>query len=197
MTVRIPGRRTAPQRGPDGSADPLTTRLHALDRVVELGEGRLDEELLAPARALAHRAVQRLRLSGRHTVVALAGATGSGKSSLFKRAGWRRSRRPACAARPPTSRTPRSGTPQTRVRCWTGWTSPGATRSTSRRARTTCADWYCSTCPTTTPRSWRTASRSIDCSPWWTCWCGCATRRSTPTPRSTTATSNRWPVTAR
>jgi GTP-binding protein EngB required for normal cell division len=83
MTVRIPGRRAAPPRGPDGSADPVTTRLQALDRVVELGEGRLDEELLAPARALSHRAGQRLRLSGRHTVVALAGATGSGKSSLF------------------------------------------------------------------------------------------------------------------
>ena len=81
MTVRIPGRRAA--RGPEGSADPVAARLRALDTVVELGEGRLDEGLLAPARALSRRAGERLRLSGSHTVVALAGATGSGKSSLF------------------------------------------------------------------------------------------------------------------
>src|SRR6185312_12848232 len=32
---------------------------------------------------------------------------------------------------------------------------------------------------------------------WWTCWSGCSTRRSTPTPRSTTATSRPWRTTAR
>ncbi|MDT7576632.1 MAG: hypothetical protein QOH17_2965 [Pseudonocardiales bacterium] len=83
MTVRIPGRRAAAARGPQNSTDPVAARLQALDRVLELGEGRLDETLLAPARALSQRAGQRLRLSGSHTVVALAGATGSGKSSLF------------------------------------------------------------------------------------------------------------------
>jgi energy-coupling factor transporter ATP-binding protein EcfA2 len=83
MTVRIPGRRAAAARGPENSTDPVAARLQALDRVLELGEGRLDETLLAPARALSQRAGQRLRLSGSHTVVALAGATGSGKSSLF------------------------------------------------------------------------------------------------------------------
>ena len=61
----------------------VAARLRALDRVLEVGEGRLDETRLAPARALARRAGERLRLSGAHTVVALAGATGSGKSSLF------------------------------------------------------------------------------------------------------------------
>lgn len=82
MTVRLPGRRdTAPTAGPD--AELVAARLRALDRVVELGDGRLDDALLEPARALARRAGQRLRLSGEHTVVALAGATGSGKSSLF------------------------------------------------------------------------------------------------------------------
>ena len=39
--------------------------------------------ILAPAAELAERASERLRLSGEHTIVALAGATGSGKSSLF------------------------------------------------------------------------------------------------------------------
>ncbi|MCO1658579.1 GTPase [Pseudonocardia humida] len=61
----------------------VAARLRALDRVLETGEGHLDEARLAPARALARRAGERLRLSGAHTVVALAGATGSGKSSLF------------------------------------------------------------------------------------------------------------------
>ncbi len=46
-------------------------------------EGRLDGPAIDAARALVDRAGERLKLSGEHTVVALAGATGSGKSSLF------------------------------------------------------------------------------------------------------------------
>ena len=42
-----------------------------------------DPRLPARARVGARRAGERLRLSGEHTVVALAGSTGSGKSSLF------------------------------------------------------------------------------------------------------------------
>ncbi|WP_300011575.1 GTPase [Pseudonocardia sp.] len=61
----------------------VAVRLRALDRVLEAGTGRLDEARLDPARRLARRSAERLRLSGAHTVVALAGATGSGKSSLF------------------------------------------------------------------------------------------------------------------
>ncbi|MFI0411244.1 GTPase family protein [Actinomadura sp. 3N508] len=61
----------------------LTDRLNGLDRLVRAGEGRLDQPVLAEAGALLDRAGQRLRLSGDHTVVALAGGTGSGKSSLF------------------------------------------------------------------------------------------------------------------
>ncbi|MBW0092542.1 50S ribosome-binding GTPase [Pseudonocardia sp. KRD-184] len=61
----------------------IAARLRALDDLLAAGVGRLDEERLAPARRLAQRAGERLRLSGAHTVVALAGATGSGKSSLF------------------------------------------------------------------------------------------------------------------
>jgi GTP-binding protein EngB required for normal cell division len=81
VTVRLPGRRAdAPTRA---DAETVAARLRALDRVVELGADRLDPALLAPARELARRAGERLRLSGAHTVVALAGATGSGKSSLF------------------------------------------------------------------------------------------------------------------
>ncbi|WP_193043798.1 GTPase family protein [Mycolicibacterium baixiangningiae] len=61
----------------------LTDRLAALSSVAALGTGRLPEDVLADVRSLDARAGTRLRLSGEHTVVALAGATGSGKSSLF------------------------------------------------------------------------------------------------------------------
>jgi GTP-binding protein EngB required for normal cell division len=60
----------------------LATRLEALDDVVELGRGRLDRELVDEAARVAGKAGARLRLGAAHTVVALAGATGSGKSSL-------------------------------------------------------------------------------------------------------------------
>ncbi|MEU8345771.1 Predicted GTPase [Actinomadura meyerae] len=61
----------------------LVDRLNALDRLVEAGYGRLEQPVLDDAGALLDRAGQRLRLSGDHTVVTLAGGTGSGKSSLF------------------------------------------------------------------------------------------------------------------
>ncbi|OBF88674.1 ABC transporter [Mycobacterium sp. 852002-51152_SCH6134967] len=61
----------------------LTDRLAALSAITALGDGRLPDELLAELRNLDQRAGTRLRLSGENTVVALAGATGSGKSSLF------------------------------------------------------------------------------------------------------------------
>jgi predicted GTPase len=57
--------------------------LVALDEAVEALEERADARALKRARAVAERAGERLRLSGEHTVVALAGSTGSGKSSLF------------------------------------------------------------------------------------------------------------------
>ena len=63
------------------SAD-LPARLAALADAVELGAARLPEDLLRDARAVVERAGERLRLSA-HTVAALAGATGSGKSSIF------------------------------------------------------------------------------------------------------------------
>ena len=63
--------------------DELGARLDALDRAVRLAGQRCDPALLAPARALLDRAAARRRLSPDSTVVALAGGTGSGKSSLF------------------------------------------------------------------------------------------------------------------
>jgi GTP-binding protein EngB required for normal cell division len=68
----------------------LSARLAALDRMTQIGAERtgpdgFGEELVAGATDLLNRADQRLRLSANHTVVALAGGTGSGKSSLFNR----------------------------------------------------------------------------------------------------------------
>ncbi|MEO3811888.1 GTPase [Sphaerisporangium sp. B11E5] len=82
----------------------LGYRLSALARVVELGPGRVDPELLAESGRLLMRAGDRLKLSGDHTVVALAGGTGSGKSSLFNRiSGLELS--PIGVRRPTTART--------------------------------------------------------------------------------------------
>lgn len=64
-------------------AEGLSARLTALDGVVELGTGRLNQRQLDEAAVLLDRAGERMRLSGEHTVITLAGGTGSGKSSLF------------------------------------------------------------------------------------------------------------------
>lgn len=61
----------------------LPERLDALAAAVEEGAGRLPPELIGAARDVVDRAGQRRRLSADHTVVALAGATGGGKSTLF------------------------------------------------------------------------------------------------------------------
>jgi len=66
----------------------LPARLTALARLIQIGTARagpdgFDLGLLEEAEELLARAGERLRLSAEHTVVALAGGTGSGKSSLF------------------------------------------------------------------------------------------------------------------
>ncbi len=66
-----------------GQETDAASRLDGLIEAVDAGRGRVRDELLAPAEEIASRATERLRLSGEHTIVALAGATGSGKSSLF------------------------------------------------------------------------------------------------------------------
>jgi GTP-binding protein EngB required for normal cell division len=61
---------------------PLADRLAALREAVEVAEGRLEVPEVGRARALLAKAGARAAL-GDATVVALAGATGSGKSTLF------------------------------------------------------------------------------------------------------------------
>ncbi|OKI05362.1 ATP-binding protein [Streptomyces sp. CB02923] len=61
----------------------MRPRLDALRELVGLSRTRLDGATLAEAGRVLDAADERYRLSGEHTVVAVAGATGSGKSSLF------------------------------------------------------------------------------------------------------------------
>ncbi|MFJ2219317.1 GTPase [Streptomyces anulatus] len=65
------------------SGGPLPPRLDALRELVGLSRARLDRDTLAEAGRVLDEAAARQRLSSRHTVIAVAGATGSGKSTLF------------------------------------------------------------------------------------------------------------------
>ena len=78
MAGRLRNLLTRTESGPD-----LVDQLKALGEAVELCEGRVDPEKLFTARRVVERADRRLTISGNATVVALAGATGWGKSSTF------------------------------------------------------------------------------------------------------------------
>jgi len=69
--------------GPVRGATDVLTKIDALAKASAAGQGRLDPVVLSEATQIVDRAGQRFRMSGELTVVALAGATGSGKSSLF------------------------------------------------------------------------------------------------------------------
>lgn len=78
MTSLLEGAKRLVTRGTDTGA-----RVEALASAVEGARGRLDDPVVDRAEAVVTKAAGRLRLSADHTVVALAGATGSGKSSTF------------------------------------------------------------------------------------------------------------------
>jgi GTP-binding protein EngB required for normal cell division len=61
----------------------IDRRLAALAEAAELARGRLDDDLVDAADAVVRRAGRRLGLGVEATVVALAGPTGAGKSTLF------------------------------------------------------------------------------------------------------------------
>ncbi|MGW0362565.1 GTPase [Streptomyces sp. NPDC002990] len=75
------GKSSAPPLSPEGRA--LRARLDALRQLVGLSRTRLDGKTLAEAGRVLDEAAARRGLSPQHTVVAIAGATGSGKSTLF------------------------------------------------------------------------------------------------------------------
>jgi GTP-binding protein EngB required for normal cell division len=64
-------------------AEQLVERLDALSRFLRVADPYLPDGDLVAAHTMVERAGSRLKLSQDHTVVALAGSTGSGKSSLF------------------------------------------------------------------------------------------------------------------
>jgi len=78
MSSLLEGARKLVTRGSD-----LGTRIAALEVATRSARGRLDDALVSDAEAVIERAAGRMRLSADHTVVAIAGATGSGKSSTF------------------------------------------------------------------------------------------------------------------
>ena len=78
MTSLLEGAKRLVTRGSD-----IGARVSALDEAVAAARGRLDDAVLDRADEVVNRATERLRLSADHTVVALGGATGSGKSSTF------------------------------------------------------------------------------------------------------------------
>jgi GTPase Era involved in 16S rRNA processing len=78
LTSLLEGAKKLVTRGSDVGA-----RVDGLDSAVGAARGRLDDALVDDAAGVVERAASRLRLSAEHTVVAIAGATGSGKSSLF------------------------------------------------------------------------------------------------------------------
>ncbi|WP_308369258.1 MULTISPECIES: GTPase [unclassified Streptomyces] len=75
------GKAPAPPLSLEGQA--LRMRLDALRQLVGLSRTRLDGKTLAEAGRVLDEAAARRGLSPQHTVVAIAGATGSGKSTLF------------------------------------------------------------------------------------------------------------------
>lgn len=78
MTSLIEGANKMVTRGTE-----IGNRVKGLESAVGAARGRLDDTVLAPAAEVVGKAGERLRLSADHTVVALGGATGSGKSSTF------------------------------------------------------------------------------------------------------------------
>ncbi|MDN5894549.1 MAG: YfjP family GTPase [Nocardioides sp.] len=78
MTSLLEGAKKMVTRGSD-----LGARIGGLETAVQHARGRIDEEIVDHAQETVDRASSRMRLSAEHTVIAIAGATGSGKSSTF------------------------------------------------------------------------------------------------------------------
>lgn len=71
------------RRRSESSGGSLTWRADQLAEAVETGGAQLDPEAVASAQVVVQRVRERWALKGGRTVVSLAGATGSGKSTLF------------------------------------------------------------------------------------------------------------------
>ncbi|MBA2694548.1 MAG: 50S ribosome-binding GTPase, partial [Actinobacteria bacterium] len=69
--------------GGKGAGGSLTWRADQLAEAIEIGGAQLDPAAVASAQEVVQRVRERWALKGGRTVVSLAGATGSGKSTLF------------------------------------------------------------------------------------------------------------------
>ncbi|SEB46208.1 50S ribosome-binding GTPase [Nocardioides exalbidus] len=78
MTSLLEGAKKLVTRSSD-----IGARVDGLERAAAAARGRVDDAVVDDVTTVASRAASRLKLSADHTVVALAGATGSGKSSTF------------------------------------------------------------------------------------------------------------------
>ena len=78
MTSLLEGARNLVTKTSDVGA-----RVTGLETAVTHARGRLDDALVDGGQEVVDRASTRLRLAAEHTVIAIAGATGSGKSSTF------------------------------------------------------------------------------------------------------------------
>jgi GTP-binding protein EngB required for normal cell division len=78
VTSLLDGAKRLVSRGSD-----LGDRIEALGRAGAAARGRLDDRVVDHADETVERVARRLGLAADHTVVAIAGATGSGKSSTF------------------------------------------------------------------------------------------------------------------
>ncbi|MCL2783159.1 MAG: 50S ribosome-binding GTPase, partial [Propionibacteriaceae bacterium] len=67
----------------DAAQTPLAARVKALGEAADLAAGRSTEAAVAEAKRVTRQVDRRLAFSGDSTVIAVAGPTGSGKSSLF------------------------------------------------------------------------------------------------------------------
>ena len=90
------------------SAEALATGATALEAALETGGSELPASAVAAARSIVVKVRERTALVGGHTVVALAGATGSGKSTLFNALVG--SNVATVGARRPTTSTPSAAT---------------------------------------------------------------------------------------
>lgn len=84
--------------------DAVRAQAEALDAALVAGGDQLDQGTVAEARQIVAKVGERSALAGDHTVIALAGATGSGKSSLFNALAGRDLAQ--ISARRPTTSTP-------------------------------------------------------------------------------------------
>jgi len=78
MSGLLDGAKSLVTKGTD-----IGDRLDGLSAATDAATGRLDDAIVDRARGVVDRASGRLKLSSEHTVVGIAGATGSGKSSTF------------------------------------------------------------------------------------------------------------------